>query len=486
MNEYINKYSDKLKINQPSMNPINDWINRLNNNTLEKEKQNYINFKDIILGRLLGYELEDLEFEHDPGSEGRPVEFTLKKKDKEYVVVEVKGTKTKDLNRRYNREQSAIEQATNYASIKKETQWAIVTNYDEFRLFNPNYREQYISFKFKELEDEKILKQFMLIFSKFSLIEKDIPKKLLKETTRLEKDIEDEFYQLFSETRLMIIKELEYSGLNKEEAIRYAQLILNRYIFACFAEDIGLIPSETTTKTIQTPIDNQNLFDFTIWDRINELFRFIDKGNPTKDITEFNGGLFNENLRHLEIRDIIDDTSFYDDCKKKWKFEEKYEEIEKDIQDYKDQLNPIYKNLLVISSLDFESELDVNILGHIFENSIGDIEELKDQTKTRRKKDGVYYTPEYITDYICRNTIIPYLSKTEDINTVNDLIEQYSSNIELLDNKVRNIKIIDPACGSGAFLNKAADVLLEIHEQIFNKTVDNTLDAWFDSTTYTE
>jgi len=102
MNEYINKYSDKLKINQPDMNPVNDWINRLSNNTLEKEKQNYINFKDIILGRLLGYELEDLEFEHDPGSEGKPVEFTFKKKDKEDMVVEAKGTKTKDLNKKLN------------------------------------------------------------------------------------------------------------------------------------------------------------------------------------------------------------------------------------------------------------------------------------------------------------------------------------------------------------------------------------------------
>lgn len=482
MKEFMNKYSDKLAVNQLDMDPVNDWINRLNNNTLEKEKENYLNFKDIILERLLGYKLEDLKFEHNPGSEGRPVEFTLKQKDKEYVIVEVKGTKTKDLNKRYDRQQSAIEQATNYASIKKETRWAIVTNYDEFRLFNPNYREQYISFKFKELEDEEILKQFLLTFSKFSLIEKDIPKQLLNETIHLEKNIEDEFYQLFSETRLMIIKELEYSGLNKGEAIRYAQLILNRYIFVCFAEDIGLIPSETTTKTIQTPINNQNLFDFTIWDRINELFRFIDKGNPKKDIAEFNGGLFQENLRHLEIRDIVEDTSFYDDCKKKWKFEEKYKEIEKDIQDYKDELNPIYKNLLVISSVDFESELDVNILGHIFENSIGDLEELKDQTKTRRKKDGVYYTPEYITDYICRNTIIPYLSKSGKITNVPDLIEEYRTDLKSLDRKLRKIKIIDPACGSGAFLNKAADILLEIHEKLYEEHIyddELNLNKWF-------
>ena len=44
-------------------------------------------------------------------------DFTLKKGDKDYVVVELKGTTCKDLNKRYNREQSPIEQVTNYASI---------------------------------------------------------------------------------------------------------------------------------------------------------------------------------------------------------------------------------------------------------------------------------------------------------------------------------------------------------------------------------
>lgn len=483
MKELIEKYDDKLIINQPETNPVSDWVDKLNQNQLEKEKQNYINFKDIILERLLGYELEDLEFEHDPGNEGRPVEFTLKQKDKEYVVVETKGTKTKNLNKRYNREQSAIEQATNYASIKKETEWAIVTNYDEFMLFNPNYREQYISFNFRELENENVLKEFLLTFSKFSLIENELPKKLLTETKLLEERLEDEFYELFSETRLMIIKELEYSGIKKDEAIRYSQLILNRYIFICFAEDIGLLPSGTSIDTIATPIQHKNLFEFAIWEQLNELFRFIDKGNPTKEISEFNGGLFKENLRNLEIRDFIDDLDFYNDCKRKWKFEKKYIQIEKLIEDYKNNLNPIYRNLLVISSFDFDSELDVNILGHIFENSIGDIEELKNQSKKRRKQDGVFYTPEYVTDYICKNTIIPYLSKEGDIFSVNDLINEYDDDILTLDKKIRDIKIIDVTCGSGAFLNKAADILLEIHEAIFNKTVDNTLDAWFDSIT---
>ena len=486
MEEFIELYDDALTVNA-DCDPISYWIKKLDQDELKNEKANYIKFFKIILENILGYEFTDIQYEENIGDEGRPVEFTLKKDGKDYVVVELKGTTCKDLNKRYNREQSPIEQVTNYASIKEETQWAFVSNYNEFRFFNPSYREKYISFKFKQLTDPNVLKKFLLIFSKFSLIDKDIPQTLLNETRVIERELEDEFYKLFSETRLMLIKELEHSSdsIDRIEAIRLAQLILNRFIFLCFAEDLRLIPTETTADVILTPIKHKNLFEFTMWDRLNELFRFADKGNAERGISAFNGGLFKESLRHLEIRDKVEDLSFFDDCYKTWKFEEKYEEIESLLGVYKNTLNPIYKNLLLISSFDFGSELSVNILGHIFENSIGDIEELKDETTERRKKDGIFYTPEYITDYICRNTIIPYLSITGKATTTHELISEYedSDSLDELDKKLKEIKIIDIACGSGAFLNKAVDILFEIHKAYHDSKYANdpTLNRYFDS-----
>ena len=222
-----------------------------------------------------------------------------------------------------------------------------------------------------------------------------------------------------------------------------------------------------------------------MWDRLNELFRFADKGNEIRGIGAFNGGLFKESLRHLKIRDTVEDLSFFSDCYKTWKFEEKYKEIESLLGVYKNTLNPIYKNLLLISSFDFGSELSVNILGHIFENSIGDIEELKEETKERRKKDGVFYTPEYITEYICRNTIIPYLSISGKANTTHELISEYEdlNSLNELDKKLKEIKIIDISCGSGAFLNKAVDMLFEIHKAYHDSKYANdpSLNRYFDS-----
>ena len=79
----------------------------------------------------------------------------------------------------------------------------------------------------------------------------------------------------------------------------------------------------------------------------------------------------------------------------------------------------------------------------------------------------MYYTPEHITDYICRNTIIPYLSKS-NVSTIPELIHEHENELEEFEKKFKEIKILDPACGSEAFLIKSIDILLEIHKEIKN------------------
>jgi len=311
----------------------------------------------------------------------------------------------------------------------------------------------------------------MLSFSKKSHITTGYIDKLMDKTVVIERELEKEFYKLYNETRLMLIKEFEeLNNLSRLEAIHYAQRIMNRYMFICFAEDIDLLPAQISTDTILTPILKGNLRHGSIWQRLNELFLDINEGNEYKKISQYNGGIFKENLEKLKIRDIVKDQKFFNDVYQDWKFEEYEEDINTNLGPYGKKVNPIYRNMLTISTFDFSTELDVNILGHIFKNSIGDIEELKESSKGRRKKERIFYTPDYITDYICRNTIIPYLSMNGKAETVAELIQEYSSGqeIETLESKVMNIKIVDPACGSGAFLNKASDILLEIHKLIYD------------------
>lgn len=467
-------------------------VEKIKNGDFKSEKSSYLYFYDF-LKEILGYDREENILFEDKEAIGRgKVEFVLKSTDKhKFMVIELKD-QTADLDKPQNRvndKRSPVDQAFSYAQhsdINNPIDWIMVSNFKEFRLYNYTERSgKYICFTYEDLFDKEYFKSFMVAFSKKSHTEKDYPKKLLKATLVVEKQLEHNFYKLFHETRLMLIKELEeFNDLTREESVHYAQLILNRYMFIAFAEDTGLLTSQISTDTIITPIKKGNLRHRSIWQRLNELFLDINEGNNYKKISGYNGGLFSEDLDFLKIRDTVEDQGIFEDTWQEWNFNEYEKDIRHLLGAHADVVNPIYKNLLTISSFDFSSELDVNILGHIFENSIGDLEELKEDSKGRRKKDGIFYTPEYITDYICRNTIIPYLSKSGSVNTVDELIGEYwGSAIEELDQKVKNIKIVDPACGSGAFLNKAADVLIEIHQAlhaVLYKDLKETLIPYFD------
>ena len=98
------------------------------------------------------------------------------------------------------------------------------------------------------------------------------------------------------------------------------------------------------------------------------------------DIFAYNGGLFTPD-------EILDNIKINDDL--------------------------LHKHTINLSNYDFESEVSVNILGHIFEHSLTEIEEVEaklkgeevDKSKGKRKKDGGFYTPKYITKYIVDNTV---------------------------------------------------------------------------------
>jgi hypothetical protein len=125
-------------------------------------------------------------------------------------------------------------------------------------------------------------------------------------------------------------------------------------------------------------------------------------------------------------------------------------------------------------------------LGHIFENSLNELDEIKaqleggeiDKTKTKRKKDGVFYTPKYITKYIVENTVGKLCNekkaelgiadenyttdKKRQKKTVKTLVEK----LEEYRKWLLQLTICDPACGSGAFLNQALDFLITEHQYI--------------------
>lgn len=258
-------------------------------------------------------------------------EFVLKSGQNKFMVVELKGQAT-DLDKKQPRQsdtRTPVDQAFGLAIHTGDVEWVMLPNYDEFRPYNYHEKTKYISFNASELADNEILKQFMLVFSRESHIDADYINRIREKTLVVDRKLENEFYKLFNETRLMIIKELEYfNGFDRVKAVHYAQLILNRYMFICFAEDQDLLPSQLTVDTINRPIRFKDLRGDEIWHRINGLFRDVKEGNTERKVFPYDGALFEEDLKTIEIRDLIDNHKFFEDTYQKWKFEEYSIDIE--------------------------------------------------------------------------------------------------------------------------------------------------------------
>ena len=338
---------------------------------------------------------------------------------------------------------------------------------------------EYEVFFLENLKDDLEFQKFIYILSFEALVgtanKKAKALELSEEYQKNQIEIEKKFYNEYRNIRLHIFENMKENNPETDEntLLEKVQKLLDRFLFICFCEDKGLLEKDFFNTILKKGKDFGSIFD------IFKVFcNWINLGNPKENISHFNGGLFKNDdvLNSLNIDDKV------------------FEELKK------------------ISDYDFDSDLNVNILGHIFEQSISDIEELKksisgeefDQKKSKRKKDGIFYTPQYITKYIVENSIKNWLDDKrkelgeDDLPKLNEkdyifdiakknYTKNYRKHIEFWQQyreAVRNIKIIDPACGSGAFLITAFEFLLNYNKYLDDKIFDlvGTSDLFSDRT----
>lgn len=132
------------------------------------------------------------------------------------------------------------------------------------------------------------------------------------------------------------------------------------------------------------------------------------------------------------------------------------------------------------SSIDVDVAVDPEMLGRIFENLLAEV--VPETGETARKATGSYYTPRAIVDYMVEQSLKQYLLTTtklgeEKVNRLVDYgedIEDFSSEEKLAAvTSLREIKVVDPACGSGAFLMGVLHRMLAVLEK-----VDPRLELW--------
>lgn len=459
---------------------LRGWVKEVETRSIysKKEEQLQSDFLNDVFGKVLGYAYErglseyNLEKEEKSQTDGTKPDGVLgyltsdETKNDIRVVIELKDAFT-NLDHRQNRKndnRTPVEQAFSYVSKSGgNCKWVIVSNFVEIRVYPSNDSSAYQKFMVKDLAKPDVLKTFYALLAKDRLF---VPKgesiidELLKNKIDADAKITKRFYEDYKRCRSSLFDHIKENNPDIDDnlVLTKSQKILDRIIFICFCEDIGLLPYKIFRTIIEEAKNVRfDTSDTKLWERLKNLFRMIDQGYPNENINRFNGGLFKDDA-------IIDNFVIKDS---------------------------VLEKVIALEAYDFESDLNVNILGHIFEQSITDLEEIKaalrgeeiDRKQGKRKKDGIFYTPEYITRYIVDQAVGGWLEdkkkelgyydlpkftdeeqirlKTGNTRKTNAKVKAHLEFWLKYRNALNNITVLDPACGSGSFLVQVFNYLKE-------------------------
>jgi hypothetical protein len=377
------------------------------------------------------------------------------------AVIELKGPKVNVDRDKFNG-RTPVQQCWDYLAEVPDCPWGIVSNMVSFRLY---HREQtprvYQLFTLQELRKWDTFLDFYCLFERGGLLPLGLEQVaradvLLEKSEKRQREVGDELYAYYDEKRRELIAELTSARYEKplDLAIRIAQKLVDRIIFVAFCEDRGLLPARSLFRAWDHVPPFYRVTN-PKWQNFLSLFRTVDEGSPSGDISGYDGGLFrkDENVDDLQLDDRW--TDFF-----------------KEIGQY-----------------DFASEISVDVLGHLFEKSINDIERIrvtgglweakgeegvapKMEKSAERKRGGIYYTPPEFTRFITERTVGTLACEKMQEAAEKHGIDLSDPETHRKDGKLkrcvddavtalRGLKVIDPACGSGAFLIQAYDVLEE-------------------------
>jgi Eco57I restriction-modification methylase/TaqI-like C-terminal specificity domain len=390
--------------------------------------------------------------------------------------------------------------------------WGIVTDMNEFRLYWwTNMPVQYQRFVIKPLAkhdtvgliddgDEAQFQRFLFskIFHPNMLLTKGGKpqlEQLLQNQWVKEKELESKFYKEYRAFRENLfdamVQNNKHTDISKSKLVRLSQRILDRLIFILYCEDMGKALSfpPHLLRDVLRHISSDTYYDpngSDAWAKIKDIFGAMADGLEFAghNINRFNGGLYSHDAILDGLR--IPNSVF---CAKG---QHDNPSIDKASLLY---LSATYN--FGVTGAGGERVINLYTLGRIFEQSITELEIKVAEAEGRqsigklskRKTDGVYYTPEWVTRFIIEQTVGRRLEELKKEIGWNDSLEITKADIKKSQNKdgtynkssvvwkyiqgflkyekaLSSLKIVDPACGSGAFLIQSLEFLLEEHKRI--------------------
>ncbi len=275
--------------------------------------------------------------------------FATGKSPDPVAMIELKDADA-DLDRDKFNGRTAVQQCWDYLKYWPTCPWGIISNYVTIRLYHRDRTPlAYQEFRLQELLDPAKFRQFWCLFE-FGALLRPHPLKepraltMLQMSATRQREVGDNLYKEYSYNRIALIHHLQSQlGRSLDEAIHIAQKILDRIIFIAFCEDRELLPEKRIAAAYEqippfTKVTNPR------WQSFLELFHAIDKGHKSLDLENgYNGGLF----RHDPA---VDDLQLDDSWTKFFN---------------------------TIGTYDFRDEINVDVLGHIFEKSVGELKKMR-------------------------------------------------------------------------------------------------------------
>ena len=299
---------------------------------------------------------------------------------------------------------------------------SLITNFKEFAIYDctikPNEKDKASVSRIKYFTYEKLEDEFDFLWETFSreqLLKGGLDKYIKSDTQKKgTSTVDKEFLESLNNWRRKLASNIATKNQElDEDAINFTvQQTLDRIIFLRIAEDRNIEIYERLKDPLKTS------------DYYKNLFSIFEQAN-----SKYNSGLFDFKKDKYSKNLLIDDKI----------------------------VKEIIEDLYYPKSPYEFSVLSVEILGSAYEQFLGKVIRLTESQNIKiddkpevRKAGGVYYTPEYIVDYIVKNTLGVLLE--------NNTPAQASK-----------IKIVDPACGSGSFLVGAYQYLLDWHKDFYTE-----------------
>lgn len=456
---------------------VSKWAELARSGNLDKQKEKSLKpeFLTHVFGQALGFKLlsegEESwnlwpEYHVNGGDADAAIGcFSTAGQKQVRALVEIKSPSV-NLDKDRVKGRTAVQQCWDYLNAVPECPWGIVSNFVSVRVYHRAHTPRvYELFLLEDLLNRESFDQFYYILSHDGLLTSSVgvPPRidaLLEKTTKRQREVGDELYDLYHAKRVALVHHLMESphGFDLEAALAVAQKLLDRILFIAFSEDRDLLPPETIKRAYES-VPPFSQAPNPRWRNFLDLFRSVDAGHAPSGIPPFDGGLF----RHDERLDAL-------------------------------QLDNEWTDFFVsIAGYNFRDEVSVEVLGHLFEKSIRDIERIRlgglfgtevEQTSpgamaksAERKRQGIYYTPAELTNLIVSRTVGEIADRAiADAEKASGpalwqeppLEAEVERFAELAVSALRDIDVVDPACGSGAFLIQAYDALEERYQLVID------------------